>query len=108
MKKSFLFALLACSFLAACSSTDSDTDFDVYSQTDLAAIVSGKINTQTALALANDTAADMANATYDGISRALSENEENPIFNVYVGDDKVYSGYGKQQNRDSNMYGVKV
>lgn len=84
------------------------TDFDVYSQTDLAAIVSGKINAQTALALANDTATDMANATYDGISRALSENEENPIFNVYVGNDKVYSGYGKQQGRDSNMYGVKV
>ena len=31
MKKKFLFALLACSFLAACSTKDSDADFDVYS-----------------------------------------------------------------------------
>ena len=52
----------------------------------------------------------MTNATYEAMSRALIDNNEdyNPQFNVYVGNDKVYSGFSNYQNNESNRYGVKV
>lgn len=60
----------------------------------------------------NDMAQGFEEATYNAMTKAISESmndqELSPHFNVYVGNDKLYSGYGKQQNRESNMYGVRV
>jgi phage-related protein len=84
--------------------------FDFYTGADLVSSVNGSISAKTSAALSENSLNSMANATYEGMLRALTENNEdyNPQFNVYVGNDKVYSGYANYQNNESNRYGVKV
>lgn len=85
-------------------------DFEFYNDGNLVSSINGKINAQTAVALNDNTLQNMTNATYEAMSRALIDNNEdyNPQFNVYIGNDKVYSGFGNYQNNESNRYGVKV
>ena len=85
-------------------------DFEFLAGGDFASTVNGKISAQTAVALNDNTLQNMTNATYEGMAKALVENNDdyNPQFNVYVGNDKVYSGFGNYQNNESNRYGVKV
>ena len=69
----------------------------------------GRIGNQTAVANNDQITASIAQAAYQAMSQALAENSDNdqPI-NVYVGNDKLYSGYAKYQSRASNQYGVSV
>lgn len=85
-------------------------DFEFLAGGDFASTVNGKISAQTAVALNDNTLQNMTNATYEAMSRALIDNNDdyNPQFNVYVGNDKIYSGYANYQNNESNRYGVRV
>lgn len=62
--------------------------------------------------MSSDMSQGFEEATYNAMAKAITDSMSNqelsPYFNVYVGNDKLYSGYGKQQNRESNMYGIRV
>ena len=70
----------------------------------------GRIGNRTAVANNDQITKAIADATYSAFVQALSENSNNegqPI-NVYVGNDKIYSGYARYQSQASNQYGVIV
>lgn len=72
----------------------------------------GNIGRKTAVANQGQITEGIAEATYNAISRALSENKSSggstPYITVNVGNERLYSGYGKFQNEQSNMYGVTI
>jgi hypothetical protein len=70
----------------------------------------GNIGNRAAVANNDQITEGIAQAAYEGFSQALSENsgnEKQPI-TVYVGNDKVYSGYGSYANRQNNKYGTNI
>lgn len=85
-------------------------DFSFDTGADFVSSINGKIQSQTAVAFNDNTLEEMANATYQGMARALIENNDdyNPYFDIHIGNDKVYSGYGNYKSNESNRYGVKV
>ncbi len=72
----------------------------------------GQIGNRTAVANKDQITEGIESATYNAMNRALQQNQRqdntNPIFKVYVGNDKLYDGYGEYQDNQSNMYGVKI
>ena len=73
----------------------------------------GNIGHKTAVANQQQITDGIADATYNAMSRALQENNNsngtmNPQFDVYIGNDKVYSGFGKFRSQESNKYGVTI
>lgn len=70
----------------------------------------GRIGNRTAVANNDQITEGISRATYEAFSQALQENrtgERQPI-NVYVGNKKLYSGYGQYANSESNMYGAST
>ena len=70
----------------------------------------GNIGNRTAVANKDQITTAIANATYQAISRALAENNQNngqPII-VNVGNEQLYKGYTRYQNQQSNKYGINV
>lgn len=69
----------------------------------------GSIGNKTAVANNDQITKAIAQAAYQAMSQALAENSdsEQPI-NVYVGNEKLYSGYTKYQSQSSNQYGIIV
>ena len=72
----------------------------------------GNIGRRTAVANQGQITEGIATATYNAISRALAENRgnngTNPQVNVYLGNERLYSGYSNYQDEQSNMYGVTL
>lgn len=72
----------------------------------------GNIGRRTAVANKGQITEGIAVATYNAISRALAENRSdsniNPHIIVNVGNERLYSGYGRYQDEQSNMYGVTI
>ena len=72
----------------------------------------GNIGRRTAVANQGQITEGIATATYNAISRALAENRgnsnTNPQVNVYLGNERLYSGYSNYQDEQSNMYGVAL
>lgn len=72
----------------------------------------GNIGNRTAVANNDQIIEGIAAASYSGMSQALRENKGtqnlSPYFEINIGDDKVYSGYAKHKNNESNMYGVTL
>lgn len=68
----------------------------------------GKIGNRAAVANNDQITEGIARASYEAFSQALRENssDQNQPINVYVGNDKLYSGYTRYANGQSNMYGV--
>lgn len=71
----------------------------------------GNIGNRAAVANKDQITEGIATATYSAVSRALQENnsgnnEINPYFDIYIGNEKVYSGYSKFRSQESNKYGV--
>lgn len=67
----------------------------------------GRIGNRAAVANNDQITEGISRATYEAFSQALQENrtgDRQPI-NVYVGNKKLYSGYGQYANSESNMYG---
>jgi len=70
----------------------------------------GNIGNRAAVANNDQITEGIATATYNAFTKAMADTntntEMNPYFDIRIGDDKVYSGYAKQKNNESNMYGV--
>ena len=45
---------------------------------------------------------------YSAVVEANAKNNTRQPVNVYIGNKKVYSGYGSYANSENNMYGVNV
>lgn len=70
----------------------------------------GNIGNRAAVANNDQIIAGIAQAAYQGVSNALKENKGNerqPVA-VYIGNKKIYSGYGQYLNSESNMYGTST
>ena len=70
----------------------------------------GNIGNKAAVANNDQIVAGIAQAAYQGVSQAMRENtgnERQPV-NVYIGNKKVYSGYGKYVTSENNMYGANT
>lgn len=61
---------------------------------------------KTAVANQDQMTTGIRQAAYEGVSQALRENPQSHKTDVYIGNEKVYSGYGKYQNTQYNKYGV--
>lgn len=71
----------------------------------------GNIGTKTAVANRDQITNAISTATYNAMKKALAENgsSRNPqMIQVYVGDKKIYSGYGTYKDEESNMLGVSL
>ena len=72
----------------------------------------GNIGRRTAVANEGQITEGIAIATYNAMSRALAENrgasKSSPYITVNLGNERLYSGYGKYKDEQSNMYGVTV
>ena len=71
----------------------------------------GQIGNRTAVANQDQITTAIANATYNAISKALSENrssEQPTIVQVNLGNEELYKGYGKYKNEQANMLGVSI
>ncbi len=73
----------------------------------------GNIGNRTAVANNDQIVESLESGTYNAVSRAFRENQSNnnttpPHIDIHIGNDKVYSGYGKYKNQASNMYGVRI
>ena len=70
----------------------------------------GRIGNKTAVANNDQITKAIADATYTAFVQALGENSGNDSqpLNIYIGNDKVYKGYTKQQSQMSNQYGVVI
>lgn len=70
----------------------------------------GRIGNRAAVANNDQITEGISRATYEALSQALQENkttERQPV-NVYIGNKKLYSGYGQYANSESNMYGAST
>ena len=70
----------------------------------------GNIGNRAAVANNDQIVEGIAQAAYQGISQAMKENKGNerqPV-NVYIGNKKVYSGYGQYVSSENNMYGTNT
>lgn len=69
----------------------------------------GNIGGKAAVANNDQITKAIAEATYEAVSRALGEkgDSKQPI-SVYVGNKKLYEGYGEYANAQSNKYGTRV
>lgn len=60
----------------------------------------------TAVANQDQMTAGIRQAAYEGVSQALKENPQSMKNEVYIGNDKVYSGISTYENYQSNKYGT--
>ena len=70
----------------------------------------GNIGNRAAVANNDQIVEGIAQAAYQGVSQAMRENKGNerqPV-NVYIGNKKVYSGYGQYLNSQNNKYGTNT
>lgn len=70
----------------------------------------GNIGNKATVANNDQIEAGIAKAAYQGVSQAMQENKGNerqPV-NVYIGNKKVYSGYGQYVSSENNMYGTNI
>lgn len=69
----------------------------------------GTIGNKTAVANNDQITKAIAQAAYEAMNRALNENNnDNQPINVYVGNERLYSGYTKYQSQASNQYGISI
>lgn len=70
----------------------------------------GNIGNRAAVANNDQITEGIRQASYEGISQAMRENRGNsrqPV-NVYIGNKKIYSGYGEYAQSEADMYGRSV
>ena len=70
----------------------------------------GNIGNKAAVANNDQIVEGIAQAAYQGVSQAIKENrgnEKQPV-NVYIGNKKVYSGYGQYVSSENNRYGTNI
>ena len=68
----------------------------------------GRIGNKSAVANNDQIIAGITQGVSEGVSQAMGGNQQKQPINVYVGNRKVYSGYGEYANTENNMYGTNV
>ena len=68
----------------------------------------GRIGNKSAVANNNQIIAGITQGVSEGVSQAMGGSQQRQPINVYVGNKKVYSGYGQYANTENNMYGTNV
>lgn len=68
----------------------------------------GKIGNKAAVANNDQIIAGITQGVSDGVAAVMSEDSNKRPINVYVGNKKLYSGYGEYANAENNMYGTNV
>ena len=68
----------------------------------------GRIGNKSAVANNDQIIAGIAQGVSVGVAQAMGGSQQRQPVNVYVGNRKVYSGYGEYANTENNMYGVNV
>ena len=68
----------------------------------------GRIGNNTAVVNNDQIVASVAKGVYDAVVAANSGNNQPHTTNVYVGNEKLYSGQGEYQNREADRYGTST
>ena len=68
----------------------------------------GRIGNKSAVANNDQIIAGITQGVSEGVSQAMGGSQQRQPINVYVGNKKVYSGYGQYANTENNMYGTNV
>ena len=68
----------------------------------------GNIGNRTAVANNDQIIEGIRQGVYSAVIEANTNNNTRQPVNVYIGNKKVYSGYGSYANSENNMYGVNV
>ena len=68
----------------------------------------GNIGNRAAVANNDQIIEGIRQGVYEAVTQANSGNSTTPQINVYLGNKKIYSGYGSYANSENNMYGVNV
>lgn len=68
----------------------------------------GRIGNKSAVANNDQIITGIAQGVSAGVSQAMGGSQQRQPVNVYVGNKKVYSGYGEYANTENNMYGTNV
>ena len=67
----------------------------------------GNIGSKSAVANNDQIIEGIRQGVYSAVIQANGGNTKQPV-NVYIGNKKVYSGYGSYANQENNMYGTNV
>ena len=68
----------------------------------------GNIGNKAAVVNNDQIVESVSQGVYAAVSEANAKNNTRQPVNVYIGNKKVYSGYGSYANSENNMYGVNV
>ena len=68
----------------------------------------GNIGNKAAVVNNDQIVESVSQGVYAAVTEANSKNNSKQAVNVYIGNRKVYSGYGSYANSENNMYGVNV
>ena len=68
----------------------------------------GNIGNRTAVANNDQIIEGIRQGVYSAVVEANANNNTRQPVNVYIGNKKIYSGYGSYANSENNMYGVNV
>lgn len=68
----------------------------------------GNIGNRTAVANNDQIIEGIRQGVYSAVIEANTNNNTRQPVNVYIGNKKIYSGYGSYANSENNMYGVNV
>lgn len=69
----------------------------------------GKIGNKTTVANNDQITKSIAQAAYEAMNKALNENNnDGQPFNIYFGNERLYSGYTKHKSQASNQYGISI
>ena len=68
----------------------------------------GNIGNRTAVANNDQIIEGIRQGVYSAVVEANVNNNTRQPVNVYIGNKKIYSGYGSYANSENNMYGVNV
>lgn len=68
----------------------------------------GRIGKKSAVANNDQIVDGIRQGVAQGVAEAMPSQQQRGATNVYIGNRKVYSGYGQYANQENNMYGTNV
>lgn len=68
----------------------------------------GNIGNKAAVVNNDQIVESVSQGVYNAVAEANAKNNNQQMINVYLGNKKIYSGYGSYANSENNMYGVNV
>lgn len=68
----------------------------------------GNIGNKAAVVNNDQIVESVSQGVYNAVAEANAKNNNQQMINVYLGNKKIYSGYGSYANSENNMYGTNV